>query len=39
MPPLCATMPIRRRVATSGATPGLTSTVGLKVAATRWTWL
>src|SRR5579863_205401 len=34
MPPDCATMPIRRRVATSGTWPGLTSTVGLNVAAT-----
>jgi len=34
MPPLCATMPTRRSVAWSGSAPGLTSTAGLKVAAT-----
>src|ERR1700754_4211557 len=39
MPPLCATMPIRFVVATSGTTSGLTSTAGLNVAATRCTWL
>ena len=34
IPPDCATIAIRRLVATSGTWPGLTSTVGLKVAAT-----
>ena len=34
MPPDCATTAIRFLVATSGTWPGLTSTVGLKVAAT-----